>query len=116
MGVDQLPSHRRRFIVIGLLTALAVVVALFGLSHAEPGQTPACVQFWPETRYRNYGYDHIVHVGNACHALAMCAVSSDVTPTPVRVEIKAGESMEVLIARGSPASEFTPRVECGLVL
>ena len=116
MGIDKLQSHRRRFVVIGFLIVLAALVALFGFSRAEPGQTPACIQFWPETRYRNYGYDHIVHLDNACHALATCAVSSDVTPTPVRVEIKAGETTEVLIARASPAREFTPHVECGLVL
>jgi len=84
--------------------------------QAPPGQPPACIQVWPEVRYRNYGYDHIVHVANACGARATCSVSSDVTPNPVRTEINAGERVEVLLARGSPASQFTPRVACGLVL
>jgi len=116
MMVDELQSRRRRFVVVGLLVTLAALLGLFGVSHAELGQTPACIQFWPETRYRDFGYDHIIHLGNACQAPAICAVSSDVTPSPVRVEIKADESMEVLILRGSYAREFTPRVECSLVL
>ena len=103
--------------VIGLLGLLAALIALVGLSQAEPRQPPpACVQFWGEARYRNYGYDHIVHFANTCHALARCEVSSDFTRTPVHVEIKPGELSEVVLARGSPASEFTPRVTCGLVL
>ena len=112
-------SSNRTAVASSALVSLMALVALvgpFGLSHAEPGRTPACVQVWPETRYRDDGYDHIIHLSNACQASAICLAASNITPTPVRVEIKPGENMEVLILRDSSAREFTPQVECGLVL
>ena len=121
MAAERASSLRRRLVFVAPVALLGGLLAVAGWSRAEPGQpapslTPACIQVWPEARYRNYGYDHIVHIGNACTVLAICAISSDVTPNPVRIEIKPGESLEVLIARGSTASQFTPRAECGLVL
>jgi hypothetical protein len=56
-----------------------------------------------------------VHVGNDCRVKASCAVSSDVNPEPIQVIVPAGEQVEVMTSRGSPASEFTPRVECRFV-
>lgn len=85
--------------------------ALGSPASAQP-QTPPCIRFWPEVRYRNYAYDHIVHLGNACRVKASCAVSSDVNPEWIRVIVPAGEEIEVMTLRGSPAREFTPRVEC----
>jgi hypothetical protein len=72
----------------------------------------ACVEYWPEVRYRNYGYDHLVHLWNRCDVRAVCDVASDVNPKPVRVEIAARDRIEVLTFRGSPAREFTPQVDC----
>ena len=46
------------------ITALLVLVTgvvLAGPATAEP-RTPPCLRSWPEVRYRNYGYDHIVHL------------------------------------------------------
>jgi hypothetical protein len=118
MSFDQMHTRRGRrpAALICVLTLFAALLGLVSSSVAATRQTPACVQFWPETRYRNDAYDHIVHVSNACHAQAICMVSSDVTPAPLRTDLKAGENAEVWLARGSAASEFTPRVECGLVL
>ena len=73
---------------------------------------PSCVHFWPEARYRNYGYDHIVHLDSRCQRTASCRVSTDVTPAPVVVAIDPGEHIEVLTYRGSPSPEFTADVDC----
>ena len=96
------------------LLGLAALVAtgVLGARAMSGPQTPPCIRSWPEVRYKNYGYDHIVHVGNDCRVKASCAVSSDVNPEPVQVIVPAGEQVEVMTSRGSPAREFTPRVEC----
>jgi hypothetical protein len=77
-------------------------------------QTPRCLEFWPEARYHDYAYDHIVHITNGCRARATCAVSSDVNPTVVEVLVPQGEHVEVLTTRGSQEREFRPRVDCRL--
>ena len=118
MSFDHMHWRRGRRPAAWLCVS-ALFASLLGLpssSVAATPVTPACVQFWPETRYQNSAYDHIVHLSNACHAQAICMVSSDVTQAPLRTELKAGENLEVWLARGSAASEFTPRVECALVL
>ena len=73
---------------------------------------PSCVRFWPEARYRSYGYDHIVHLDSSCHRTASCRVSTDVNPAPVVVAIAPGEHIELVTYRGSPSSEFTAEVNC----
>ena len=90
---------------------LALAVAPFA-ADAAPKAT--CVQVHAEARYRNYGYDHIVIVRNGCDKKALCDVSTNVNPEPVRVEVPAGGATEVLTFRGSPAREFTPRATCHL--
>jgi hypothetical protein len=75
-------------------------------------QDPSCVAFWPEVRYRNYGYDHFVHLANRCDVPARCRVSTDVRPEPVEVQVPARTQIEVLTFRGSAARQFVPRVEC----
>ena len=109
------PSVRRIGIASGVL-ALVVTALAAASPTAEHRPTPPCVQFWPEARYRNYAYDHVVHLSNACQTRALCAVSSDLSPTAINVDLAIGESTEVLTLRGSPAREFNPRVDCGLVL
>ena len=73
-----------------------------------------CVQAWTEARYRNYGYDHYVHIYNGCTAFATCRVSTNVAPKPIKVRVKPGRIEEVLTFRGSPSQEFVPRVHCVL--
>jgi hypothetical protein len=77
--------------------------------HAAP---PSCVRFWPEARYRNYGYDHVVHLNSRCHRTASCSVSTDVNPKVIAVAVAPGEHVEVVTFRGSPMPEFTAIVEC----
>lgn len=103
-----------RLLRILALLALTVGVALGGLAVAEP-RTPDCLRSWPEVRYRNFGYDHIVHIANECRARAFCAVSSDVTPAPVEVEVPAFGQLEVMTCRGCASREFTPRLSCRFV-
>ncbi len=104
---------RRHFKIIALM-ALTVGGALGALAMAGPS-TPPCIRSWPEVRDTPAGYDHAVHIGNDCRARAHCAVSSDVSPEPVHVEVPAGDDVEVITSRGSRAREFTPRVECHFV-
>lgn len=100
-------------------SALAIGLAHSTVSGAhesfeaeDPEPEPACIDVWPEARYRNYGYDHIVHLLSRCEAEALCSVATDVNPDPVEVPVAAGAEIEVLTFRGSPAREFTPRVSC----
>lgn len=80
---------------------------------AEGGQQdPSCVEAFPEVRYRNYGYDHVVHLYSRCDVRAYCAVSTDANPNAVEVVVPPREHVEVLTFRGSPAREFTPKVSC----
>jgi hypothetical protein len=82
-------------------------------SGAEPTQsTLACVEFQPEVRFRNSGYDHLVHLRSRCDRRTICAVATDVNPTPVDVPVPPREHVTVLTFRGSPAREFTPIVSC----
>ncbi len=80
----------------------------------DPGAPLPCVYFWPEARARGYGYDHIVHVQNGCSRPAVCDVSTNLNPGPIRVRVEPREHREVLTFRGSPAREFVPTVRCWL--
>jgi len=100
----------RYLILLGLLTLSA---AASGAAAPEADASPPiCVRSWPEVRYGNAGYDHIVHVANDCQAPATCDVSSDVSSGPIRVIIQPGGKQEVVTMRGSPARRFRPTVEC----
>ena len=75
---------------------------------------PACIRVSSEARYRNYGYDHLVTIQNGCDRAASCEVSTDVNPDVIHVRVGAGEALEVVTFRGSPAYVFTARVRCKL--
>jgi hypothetical protein len=83
-------------------------------ARGEPVPSPTCVRAWPEARYRPYGYDHIVHIHNACTETAACVVSTDVNPEPILATVPPTEEVEVLTFAGSPARTFTPNVWCQL--
>ena len=86
-----------------------------GSSESAPlTERVGCVDAWGEARYRNYGYDHVVHLRSRCRVRVVCEVSTNVNPKPVRASVPAGESVEVLTFRGSPARDFTPNVSCEL--
>jgi hypothetical protein len=96
---------------LAVATVLACLAALVS-GAAEPSPVPACMQFWPEARYRPYGYDHVVHITSACTVDARCLVSTDVDPEPMRVTVPSQAHIEVITRIASPASEFTPYVVC----
>ncbi len=103
------------------LVALGVALfAGFGLAPwredpATPleGGLPACIAVSARAR-GGVGYDHLVTIQNGCAQTAACTVSTDVSPSPISVTVAAGASETVVTYRGSPASEFTPRVSCSL--
>lgn len=110
-------AKRLRLAAMVALALLAPSVVAGGMRPSEardPDAPVYCVQAWTEARYRNYGYDHIVHIYNGCTAFATCDVSTNVAPKPVKVRIKPGELKEVLTFRGSPSQEFVPKIHCEL--
>jgi hypothetical protein len=101
-----------------VLAFLYAATAAAGLADGggSPGpDTPPCISWRAEARYRNYGYDHIVEIKSSCDAPADCQVSTDVAPEAVNVRVNPGEAVEVLTFRGSPAYAFKARVRCNLV-
>jgi hypothetical protein len=94
---------------------LFVVTAIPGAASSR-SSNPGCVDVWGEARYRNYGYDHIVHINNRCAALVTCDVSTDVNPGIQRVTIPPKQEIEVLTFRGSPSRDFVANAECRLTL
>jgi hypothetical protein len=82
-----------------------------GANAAAPRE---CVQSWPEARMQAYGYNHIVHLKNACDAPAECVVTTDVNPDPTKVSVPAKTETEINTYLGSPARVFTPKVVCTL--
>jgi len=111
-------SAKRLRSALALALALLVVGPVFGSDVGEardPDAPVYCVQAWPEARYRNYGYDHIVHIFNGCKLQADCTLATDVAPQAIRVQVAPGEHREVLTFRGSPSSEFQMYVSCVLV-
>jgi hypothetical protein len=88
------------------MLALLIMTALSG--------NTSCVTSWGEARYRNYGYDHLVHIKNGCRQAAVCKVSTDVNPAAVERVVGAGKRTTVLTFRGSPSRRFTPKVVCRL--
>jgi hypothetical protein len=111
-----------RFFVSGSVVA-AVIASLASASAGERGATPladagppepTCIRVWPEARMRAYGYDHVVHVQNACTKDAVCSVATDVNPDAVTVTVPKASEVEVTTWLGSPAREFVPKVKCRL--
>jgi hypothetical protein len=43
-------------------------------------------------------------------------VTTNVNPDPVEGTVAPGEERELLTFRGSPASEFVPKVDCRLLM
>lgn len=86
------------------------------IARADAPNPPAhgCVHYWPETRYRDYAYDHVVHLSSDCHRVASCTVATNQSPKAVVVAVAPGEHVEVVTLRGSELPEFTPKVECSL--
>ena len=70
------------------------------------------MRVYPEARFQAVGYNHIVHLVNACAAVAECVVSTDVNPEPQAVTVAPHSETEINTFLGSPARVFVPRVTC----
>ena len=93
--------------------ALAFVLLLGPLALAPLlVRAQDCIDVQGSARWVAYGYNHYVRVQNNCERDQRCQVATSVNPTVVEVDVDAGQSVEVMTQRGSPAREFTPRVEC----
>lgn len=102
-----------RLAVLSALAFAASPPSASAPAEADSSGAPAtCVRAWPEARYRNYGYDHIVHVLSGCRLRAICDVSTDKLPEPIRIRIAPREHKAVLTFRASPARAFVPIVRC----
>jgi hypothetical protein len=91
---------------------LAPSTLLADADETADDEVPACISVEAEARYRNFGYDHIVHLASRCDADVSCTVSTDVAPAPIVVLVRPGARVEVLTFRGSPQRTFTPHVLC----
>lgn len=107
-------SERRVLLcALGLPILLAAGVALAQTqSHAAEGERPACVRARGEARAQAYGWNHVVVIENTCTAAVTCRVSSDVNPSPVTVQVPAGQTRETVTFLDSPASAFVGRASC----
>ncbi len=94
-----------------LLAVLGATLLAPSTAAADP-PPGACVLVRAEARYGAGDYDHIVHLANDCAQPVVCAVRTDVNPTPIEVRIAPATSTDVLTFRGSPAHVFVPTVDC----
>jgi hypothetical protein len=58
------------------------------------------------------GYDHLVHVTNACPREVQCLVRTNVNQSGVETRVRPAQTETVLTFRGSPASTFEAEVTC----
>ena len=84
------------------------------LAAGPKAALPACIAVSTESRYVPYGYNHVVILRSGCSKSAACVVSTDVNPEPVKAEVAAGTTVEVLTFLASPSQTFTARVTCDL--
>jgi len=98
---------------LGIALALVATVSL-GAPGAHGTPTPECLTWRTEARYRNYGYDHLVHIHNGCDVRAACSITTSASPDVIRVSIGAGADVTVVTFVGSPSREFTADVQCVL--
>jgi len=82
-----------------------------GLDTPSPPTPITCVTYQGRVRY-SLGYDHLVDVKNGCTQSVSCAVSTNVNPEPITVNLKPEEATTVVTFIGSPAREFQPQVTC----
>lgn len=103
--------------VLGLIMALgawgpAPSLASADTQTAHKATEAQCVTVRTEARYRAYGYDHLVHLKNACEKGVVCTVSTNVNPKEQQVSLDAGASTTVVTFVGSPARTFQAKVSC----
>jgi hypothetical protein len=91
---------------------LALGLVLLPLPALAQGGRLECVRVEAVARWGADAYNHFVVLHNGCAHRVRCQVATDVNPEAQVVEVAAGQTLEVITFRGSPASAFTPRVSC----
>jgi hypothetical protein len=122
MATRNLAARMRLGSVMGKMStvgAMASAAALYMAAWTSVAQATedanACVTAKPESVYKNYGYDHLVHLTNGCKYAVKCSVSSNANPTAQVVTLAVNETTTVRTFQASPAREFTPSVQCEAV-
>lgn len=98
----------------GMRRWLLVLMLSLPLPALAQGALPDCIRVQAVVRWGADAYNHFVILENGCARRARCQVATDVNPVAQTVELAPGQTLEVITFRGSPASEFTPRVSCEL--
>jgi len=94
-----------------LFLALISFASSAGADSAQ--QVGDCASVTASARYKAYGYTHVVTLSNRCPRAVACEVWTDVDPTPhLSLQAKPGNSAEVVIRNGSPASEVHAGKAC----
>jgi hypothetical protein len=95
-----------------IASLLALLFVVTGASAATTPSAKDCIRAWPAPRFNGVGYNHLVHISNACAVAADCVITTDVNPEPTKAVAPAKGDVEVNTFLGSPARVFTPKVEC----
>jgi hypothetical protein len=103
-----------------LLIALIAYGALTSSASADDSERPGkkasdvskCVKVRTEALYIAYGYDHHVHLTNGCDKAVRCEVTTSANPEPTTATLAAGEHKDIIMFKGSPASEVNAQVKC----
>lgn len=107
-------GHRLALLAI-LGTSVAKVAADEPKEPKEPPPAgPVCLETSHEARYKGMGYDHVVIVNNTCSDAYRCAISTNVNPRVVQLDVPPKSRREVVTFRGSPARQFVPNTVCTL--
>jgi hypothetical protein len=108
----------RTHVVLGGLLLATLSALATGGSHAQSGNerskptSDKCVSVREEAIYGAYGYDHHVHLHNGCDKPMKCKITSSANPAGVEQALIADEKRDVMLFRGSPASEVSASVQC----
>jgi hypothetical protein len=111
----------RSSVTVALCSLLFAVVASAqgGSKKAKPPAAKAdvskCVSVRTEAIYGAYGYDHHVHVHNGCDKAVRCEVTTNSNPEVTTVILGKGETQDVVMFRGSPASELSANTKCSAI-
>jgi len=111
---------RHRALILGAVCCVAVAsVASADKKGKKPesrdstkADVSKCVEVRTEAIYVPYGYDHHVHVHNGCDKRVRCEVTASSNPATTVVTLASGETQDVVMFRGSPASEVSATVKC----
>ncbi len=125
-SVPHLPLLREGLIIGAMLGFAISIVLLTGLAEADAltetdtlnvtearSTAKLCtVHHSTESRYRGFGYDHLVHISNACDEPVSCVIRSSANPGHINVNVPGRRRISVITRRGSPSRKFSASVNC----